>query len=51
MEPIERPIDEDEDQDEACGGTVMSVADPGACIGCESCAKVCARHAQTHVAA
>jgi formate hydrogenlyase subunit 6/NADH:ubiquinone oxidoreductase subunit I len=51
MEPIERPYDEDEDEDEVCGGTVMSVADGGACIGCEACAKVCAKRAQTHAAA
>jgi len=51
MEPIERPYDEDEDEDEACGGTVMSVADREACIGCEACAKVCAKKAQTHIAA
>jgi Nif-specific ferredoxin III len=51
LEPIEKPYDEDEDEDEMCGGTVMSVADPGACIGCEACAKVCAKKAQTHAAA
>jgi Nif-specific ferredoxin III len=51
LEPIEKPYDEDEDEDETCGGTVMSVADPGACIGCEACAKVCAKKAQTHIAA
>lgn len=51
MEPIEKPCDEDEDEDETCGGTVMSVADPGACIGCEACAKVCSKKAHVHAAA
>lgn len=50
MAPIERPID-DEDEDEACGGTVMSVASPGSCIGCQACARSCAKKAHVHVAA
>jgi len=51
MEPIEKPYVDDEDEDEMCGGTVMSVANPGACIGCEACARACAKKAQTHIAA
>ena len=47
----EKPYDDDEDEDEMCGGTVMSVANPGACIGCEACARACAKKAQTHIAA
>ncbi len=54
MSPIERPIDDDfdeDDEDECLGGTVMSVSDAGNCIGCEACSKVCAKKAHTHVAA
>jgi ferredoxin len=51
MEPIEKPVDDDDDEDEMCGGTVMSVAKPGACIGCGACARACAKKAQTHIAA
>jgi Nif-specific ferredoxin III len=51
MEPIDRPLDDDDDEDEMCGGTVMSVAHPGACIGCGACARACAKKAQTHMAA
>lgn len=51
MEPIEKPQNDDDDEDEACGGTVMSVARPGACIGCGACARACAKRAQTHIAA
>jgi Nif-specific ferredoxin III len=47
MEPIEKPIDDEDDEDEACATTVMSVADSGACIGCGACARVCARGAHT----
>lgn len=50
MAPIERPFDEDLDDDEDdIGGTVMSVADAGACIGCEACSRVCAKKAHSHV--
>ncbi len=51
MAPIEKPIDDDFDDDEECVTTVMSVIDAGDCIGCEACAKVCAKKAHTHVAA
>jgi ferredoxin len=54
MTPIERPVDDDfdeDDEDECLGGTVMSVSDAGNCIGCEACSKVCAKKAHTHVAA
>lgn len=51
MAPIERPLDEDLDDEDATGGTVMSVADAGNCIGCGACARVCAKRAHTHVAA
>ncbi len=51
MAPVEKPIDDDCDEDEECVTTVMSVADAGNCIGCEACANVCAKKAHTHVAA
>jgi len=50
LAPIEKPVDEDFDDDEECATTVMSIGDAGACIGCEACAKVCAKKAQTHLA-
>ncbi|TLM89688.1 MAG: ferredoxin, partial [Actinobacteria bacterium] len=52
MSPIDKPYDDDDDDDdEECITTVMSVADAGNCIGCEACAKVCAKKAHTHIAA
>ena len=49
MEPIEKPFDEDEDdEDVVC--TVMSVCDASACIGCQSCSKVCTKHAHSFAA-
>jgi NAD-dependent dihydropyrimidine dehydrogenase PreA subunit len=42
-------FDEDDD-DEGMGGQVMSVADPGNCIGCGACYRTCAKKAHTHVA-
>lgn len=53
LAPIEKPHDEDEDDDEYgedCGGTVMSVADAGACIGCQACSRACAKRAPVHAA-
>jgi Nif-specific ferredoxin III len=51
MAPIDKPYDEDEDEDEMCGGTVMSVGDAGACIGCQACGTVCAKKAHSYAAA
>jgi len=51
LAPVEKPVDDDFDEDEECATTVMSVGDAGACIGCEACAKVCAKKASRHVAA
>jgi Nif-specific ferredoxin III len=50
LAPIEKPIDDEDDEDEECATTVMSVADAGACIGCGACARTCAKKAQVHVA-
>jgi len=50
LAPVEKPVDDDFDEDEECATTVMSVGDAGACIGCQACAKVCAKKAQTHLA-
>jgi Nif-specific ferredoxin III len=51
MTPIERPVDDDfdEDDDEGLGGQVMSVSDPGNCIGCGACYRTCAKKAHTHI--
>lgn len=52
MMPIERPHDDDLDDDEDdIGGTMMTVADPGNCIGCMACARTCVKKALAHVAA
>ncbi|MBI5230924.1 MAG: ferredoxin III, nif-specific [Coriobacteriales bacterium] len=51
LAPIEKPYDEDEDDDEygeETASQIMSVADPGACIGCVACARVCAKRAPKH---
>jgi ferredoxin len=50
MAPIERAFDDDDDEEE-CVTTVMGVSDAGACIGCEACAKVCAKRAHAHIEA
>ncbi|MBU4557363.1 MAG: ferredoxin III, nif-specific [Actinobacteria bacterium] len=50
LAPIEKPyVDDDDDDDEDMGGTVMSVASPGACIGCGACGRSCAKKAQTYI--
>lgn len=48
MSPIDRPLGDDDD-DEECITTVMSIVDAGNCIGCGSCARACAKRAHTHV--
>jgi ferredoxin len=51
MSPIDKPLGGGDDDDDAeCVTTVMSVADAGNCIGCEACARVCAKRAPSHVA-
>jgi len=50
MAPLEVEFDDDEDdEDVVC--TVMAVSDGGACIGCQSCSKVCAKNAHAYAAA
>jgi len=36
------------DDDEEILHKVMTVADPGACIGCGACSRICPTNCQTH---
>jgi Nif-specific ferredoxin III len=36
------------DDDEEVLRKVMTVGDPGACIGCAACSRVCPKNCQTH---
>jgi Nif-specific ferredoxin III len=37
----------DDDDDDECERKVMTLTDPGACIGCRACSRVCAKVCQT----
>jgi Nif-specific ferredoxin III len=39
---------DDDDDDEEFERKIMTMADPGACIGCSACSRVCPRNCQTH---
>jgi Nif-specific ferredoxin III len=43
-------LDGDGDDDDEIERKVMTMVDPGACIGCGACARVCTRNCQTHTA-
>lgn len=40
----------DEGEDEEYEKKVMTIANPGNCVGCEACAKICPKKCYTHAA-
>ncbi|HEY5999120.1 MAG TPA: hypothetical protein VI078_07420 [bacterium] len=48
---IEKPFAGEDEYGDAMGNKVMSVADRGDCIGCEACARACAKRCHTHAPA
>lgn len=53
LELVEKPFagDDDEEFDDRMGNKVMSVRDRDDCIGCEACARICAKKCYTHAPA
>lgn len=45
---IEKPFEGDDDYGDDMGNKVMSVANPGDCIGCMACSRACTRKCQAH---
>lgn len=43
--------DDEDDFDGELNRKIMKVEHPGACIGCNACARVCPKNCQTHVPA
>jgi Nif-specific ferredoxin III len=43
--------DDEDDFDGELNRKIMKVDRPGACIGCNACARVCPKNCQTHVPA
>lgn len=43
--------DDDDDFDGELNRKIMKVENPGACIGCNACARVCPKNCQTHMSA
>jgi Nif-specific ferredoxin III len=48
---VEVSADEDDDDDGDILRRIMMLVDPGACVGCGACNRVCPKNCQTHAAA
>lgn len=46
---IEKPFEGEDEFGDDMGNKVMTVANPDNCIGCEACARVCARKCHRHI--
>ncbi len=49
LELVDKPFEGDDEYGDDMDNKVMSVAEKGLCIGCETCSKVCPKKCQTYV--
>lgn len=49
LQLIEKPFEWEDEFGDDMGNKVMTVANPDNCIGCEACARVCARKCHRHI--
>ncbi len=49
LELVEKPFEGEDEYGDDMGNKVMSVANPGNCIGCEACANICTKKSQEHI--
>jgi len=50
-ERVSLALGDDDDDDNEYEKKVMTIANPGNCVGCEACAKICPKKCYTHAPA